>query len=159
MMVMEKNLSHSMHFSSVSTVKSIFVPLETESLKACKIESEAVLLGYGSRVGVNQFKLSTRTDFLVDLETWEGGPLLKGTMVEGQEEMPKEEKRKMRERDKMLKLDRKKKKVEMYCNIYRNSPKNNVSKMVHMMGCNLFAIMCSTKCMEAKCQQKYGAQQ
>jgi hypothetical protein len=28
-----------------------------------------------------------------------------------------------------------------------------------MMGCNLFAIMCSTKCMEAKCQQKYGAQQ
>jgi hypothetical protein len=65
--------------------------LETESLKACKTESEAVLLGYGSRVGVNPFKLSTRTDFLVD---WENGGCrpFKGAMVEGQEEMvPKRE--------------------------------------------------------------------
>jgi hypothetical protein len=59
----------------------------------------------------------------------------------------------------MSKLDGKEKKGRnVLQHIWRVTDKQCLKNGAHD-GCDLFAIMCSTKCTRAKCQQKYGAQQ
>jgi hypothetical protein len=63
------------------------------------------------------------------------------------------------EREIMSNIDGKKKKGRYVLQHIRRVTDKQCLKNGAQDGCDLFAIMCSTKCTRAKCQQKYGAQQ